>query len=74
MVCGRAVSVETSLDVAFKEFKQVAERALSVGRGRLPDAGGRVLEGRKTIEECGLQTDMVLTLHLRVVMILRNRS
>ena len=74
MASGRAVSVKTRLDVAFKEFKQVAERALSVGRDRLLDGGGRVLEGRKTIEECGLQTDKVLTLHLRVVMILRNRS
>ena len=70
MLSGNAVSIETELDSDVEEFRQRAQTALSVGKGRLFDSSGTLLSGAKTIRECGLQTDDFLTLHLQPVRIL----
>ena len=72
LLSGRTELVETKLDVDIETFKQHAQSALKVGRGRILDARGSVLEGSRTrsIRDCGLQTGDVLTLQLQPVAIL----
>ena len=74
LLSGRRVTLETGLDVDVQEFKQRAQSALSVGRGRLLHPGGFALHEARTIRDCGWQTDDVLTLQLQPVMILASRD
>ena len=74
LLSGQTVSVEAVLDVDVEEFKQRAQRALKVGRCRLVQSCGSVLQGPRTIRECGLQTDDVLTLQVKSVEVLATRT
>ena len=74
LLSGRRVSLDTGLDIDVESFKRQAQRALSVGKGRLIDSRGSVLDGAKTIRVCGLQNDDALNLQIRPVMMLANRD
>ena len=57
LLSGRKVSLHIGLDIDIESFKQQAQRALSVGKGRLVRACGSVLDGTSTIRESGLRND-----------------
>ena len=73
LLSGRGVSLDTGLDVDVENFKQQAQRALSVGKGRLVHVCGSVLDGARTIREFGLQNDDVLNLQMQPVKLLANQ-
>ena len=65
LLSGRTVQIETGLDVDVWEFNRRAQRALSVGRGRLVHPGGSVLDEAKTIRDNELCNDDFLSLHIQ---------
>ena len=74
LLSGRGVSLDTGLDVDVEIFKQQAQRALSVGKGRLVRACGSVLDGARTIRESGLQNDDNLNLQMQPVKLLTTQN
>ena len=70
LLSGRTVAVETGMDVDVETFKRRAQSALKVGKGRLLRSGSTVLDGERTIRECGLLPGDVLNLQIQPLMIL----
>ena len=73
LLSGRRVSLDVGLDIDVEIFKKQAQRALSVGKGRLLRACGSVLDGARTVRESGLQNDDALNLQMQPVKLLANR-
>eukprot|EP00439_Symbiodinium_sp_Y106_P040977 s3574_g5.t1 len=69
LISGRTVVVETELDATVESLKQQAQTALGVGRGRLSNAAGEVLDGTSTIKHCGLCCGDLLTLQIGLVQV-----
>ena len=69
LLSGRTVPIEIGLDVDVGVFKRWAERALSVGKGRLIHSSGSVLDEGKTIGQSELCNDDILSLHIRPIAI-----
>ena len=70
LLSGRSVLLEAGLDDTVETLRSRAQEALEVGRGRLVDSSGGVLDGAATLAECELQSGHALTLHIRSVHIL----
>ena len=51
LVSGRAVSLEAGSEDRVEAVKSRAEEALNVGKGRLIDWSGRVLDGSATLRQ-----------------------
>ena len=73
LLSGRSVSLDAGLDTD-ESFKQHALRALSVAKGRLVHSCGLVLDGARSIRECGLQNDDALNLQMQPVIMVANRD
>ena len=69
LISGRTVSVEARLDESVATLKQRAQTALAIGKGRLLDASGGLLDDKQTVEEAKLETGTSLTLQLQKVQI-----
>ena len=65
LLSGKSVSVETGLSNDVNTLKGHAQRALGVGNGRLLGPSGLVLDGARTILECGLEAGDGLTLQVQ---------
>ena len=70
LLSGATVSIATGLDVDVGVFKRRAERALSVGKGRLIHSSGSLLDEAKTIGDCQLCHEDTLNLHMWPIAIL----
>ena len=57
LLSGKAVTLEASLDETVATLKRRAETALSVGRGRLVDSCGRILDSSAPLKRVRLQDD-----------------
>ncbi|CAE7560454.1 unnamed protein product, partial [Symbiodinium pilosum] len=51
LLSGRTVSLEAELDLSIKELKQRVQTVLAIGKGRLFDVSGNVLDDALTIEK-----------------------
>ena len=69
LISGKTVSVEARLDESVATLKRRAQTALAVGKGRLLDSSGQVLDDQLTVKKANLETMTPLTLHLRPVQI-----
>ena len=69
LLSGKAVTLEASLDETVATLKRRAETALGVGRGRLVDSCGRLLDSSAPLKRVRLQDDPSLTLHVSKVQI-----
>ena len=74
LLSGRTVQIETGLDVEVGVFNRRAQRALSVGKGRLAHSSGSVLDEAKTIGDCELRNDDVLNLQIQPITICATRA
>ena len=74
LLSGRTFSAETELDVGVATFRERAQAALSVGKGRLVHSCGLALDGASTLRECGLQNGDVLNLQVLPVTIQASRA
>eukprot|EP00439_Symbiodinium_sp_Y106_P042152 s1581_g5.t1 len=61
---GKTVAVQGSLDEKVGSFRLRAQRALEVGKGRLVDSSGRILEASATIKDSNVQNGDSLTLQV----------
>ena len=73
LISGRSVTLETEANASVESLRQRAQRALSVGRGRLLNSSGRVLDGSRTVEQAGLKSGETLTLHVRQVQVISSK-
>ena len=64
LLSGKTATVKASLDDTVGTFKRRAQIALGVGRGRLVDSSGNVLDVCAPIQEANVQTGDQLTLHI----------
>ncbi|OLQ02736.1 Ankyrin-1 [Symbiodinium microadriaticum] len=64
LLSGKTISLEASTDASIDWLSQEAQRALAVGKGRLLNASGEVLDGETTIESAGVQSGDLLTFHV----------
>ena len=64
LIIGKNVSLKAGLDSSVESLQQRARRELRVGRGRLFDSFGHLLDGDATLEAAGLQTGDCLTLRV----------
>ena len=69
LISGKTVSVEVRLDESVATLKQRAQTALAVGRGRLLDSSGGLLDDDLTVKEAKLETGTSLTLQVGRVQI-----
>ena len=69
LISGRKVSLESDLDASVESVSRHAGRALGVGKGRLLNSLGGVLDGDASLETAGLQTGDSLTLQVGKVQI-----
>ena len=67
LLSGKTVSVEAKLDELTATWKRRAQTALAVGKGRLLDAFGGLLDDEQTVEEAWLETGTSLSLQLQMV-------
>ena len=67
LISGKKVSVEATLD---EPVKRRAQTALAVGKGRLEDASGGLLDDELTVKKAMLETGTSLTLQLGRVQII----
>ena len=74
LMSGKTVSVETKLDEPVATLKSRAQTALAVGKGRLLDAFGGLLDDKQTVKEAKLENGTLLTLQLRGVQIAASKS
>ena len=72
LLSGRSVSLEVGPDEPLEALQSRAQKALAVGRGRLLDSAGGILDGTTTLEESGLQNGDMLTLQLCRVQVCSN--
>ena len=69
LISGKSVSLEADLDDPVASLKRRAERAFGVGKGRLFNSSGSVLDGDGTLGRAGLQTGDSLTVQVSKVQI-----
>ena len=69
LMSGKSVSVEARLDEPVATLKRRAQTALAVGKGRLLNSSGGVLDDELTVAEAKLETGTSLTLQLRRIQI-----
>ena len=69
LISGRRVSVEADQNASVELLQQRVCTALGVGRGRLLDSFGSVLDGEATVATAGLRTGDCLTLQINNVQI-----
>eukprot|EP00439_Symbiodinium_sp_Y106_P050454 s535_g6.t1 len=74
LISGRSVRIDAKQGESIRQLSWRAQRALRVGRGRLLDPSGFVLEAAATVQECGLQGGDALTLHVAQVWIASSHS
>ena len=74
LLSGRTVSVEAGLEETVETLKHRAQQTLAIGRGRLLDSSGRVLNGTATLEESGLKNGDTLTWHTKSTHIYSNAA
>ena len=67
LLSGKRVSLEVEEDASVESLKQRAQSSLEVGRSRLLNSSGEVLEGATTIKKARLQSGDALTLHVKQV-------
>ena len=67
LLSGKRVSLEVEEDASVESLKQRAQSSLEVGRSRLLNSSGEVLEGTTTIKKARLQSGDALTLHVKQV-------
>ena len=67
LLSGKRVSLEVEEDASVESLKQRAQSSLEIGKGRLLNSSGEVLEGAATIKKARLQSGDVLTLHVKQV-------
>ena len=64
LLSGKRAQVSASLDEQLEQLKRRAQIALRVGKGRLVDLSGIVLDMRAQIEDVNVKDGDSLTLHL----------
>ncbi|CAE7362411.1 unnamed protein product [Symbiodinium necroappetens] len=64
LLSGKAVTVEVGFDETVATLKCRAQTALGVGRGRLLDPSGSILDMSATIQTAGLENGDSLTMHI----------
>ena len=69
LTSGKTVSVEARLDESVATLKRRAQTALAVGKGRLLDSSGGLLDDQLTVKKAKLEAGTSLTLQLRRVQI-----
>ena len=69
LISGRSVSLQVPLILSVDDLVRRASVALAVGRGRVLNHTGEVLEGSATLAQCGLQSGDSLTLQIGQVRI-----
>ena len=69
LLSGRTVTLEASVADSLGDLKQRAQSELGVGRGRLLNSSGCLLEGFASLEEAGLENGDSLTLQSSTVQI-----
>ena len=74
LLSGRTVQIETGLDVELGVFNRRAQRALSVGKGRLVHSSGSVLDDSEIIGDCELRNEDVLILQMQPMAICATRG
>ena len=74
LLSGKVVTLEASLDDTVATLKRRAETALEVGRGRLVDSCGRILDSSVPLKCAKLQNGQSLTLHVSQVHTHANES
>ena len=74
LLSGRAATVEADLDEEVGSLKRRAKKELGVGRGRLMDSSGSILETCTPIKHTQLQDCDSLSLHTGKVQVQANRE
>ena len=74
LVSGRTVSLEVQADASVASLNQCAQTALGVGKGRLLNSNGQVLDRLATLQEAGLENGAVLTLHVQQVQLAASKK
>ncbi|OLQ02266.1 Protein pim1 [Symbiodinium microadriaticum] len=69
LISGKTATVQAALDETVETLKRRAQTALGVGKGRLLDSMGDVLDGCMLIKTARLQNGDLLTLHIRKVQV-----
>ena len=69
LLSGKTATVQAGLDETVETLAQRAQIALGVGKGRLLDSSGVVLDGGAETAECQIRNGDVLTLHVKTVQI-----
>ena len=62
LLSGRSASLEARLDESVHALRIRARKALAVGRCKLLDCSGRVLDSAATLEDCRLRNGDFVTL------------
>ncbi|CAE7878575.1 HERC2, partial [Symbiodinium microadriaticum] len=70
LISGRRAIVELEADASVETLRQRAQSALAVGRGRLLNSAGDVLNGTTTLTQAGLQSGDALLLHISQVQVM----
>ena len=67
LMSGKTVSLQTRGDESVETLRERAQTALGVGKGRLLNSAGSVLDGGMPLDKARLQQAEPLTLHIRRV-------
>ena len=67
LISGKTVSLQTHEDESVESLRVRAQRALGVGKGRLLNSAGSVLDGGAPIKKARMQAGEALTLQVRRV-------
>ena len=65
LISGKTISVEAKLDEIVATLMRRAHTALAVGKGRLLDSSGGLLDNEHTVKQAKLETGTSLTLQLQ---------
>ena len=69
LISGNITTVQATLDETVETLKVRAQASLGVGKGRLLDSCGDVLDGSMQIKKARLQNGDSLTLHIRAAQV-----
>ena len=67
LISGKTVSVEAKFEEHVATLKRRAQTSLGVGKGRLLDAAGGMLDDEQTVKEARLESGTSWTLQLQTV-------